>query len=62
MDLANGHVAALKKMFKTEFLGVKIYNLGTGQGASVLEMIKIFDRNFFFENWNLIHRDNSFVE
>ena len=45
MDLANGHVAALKKMFETEFLGVKIYNLGTGQGASVLEMIKIFDRN-----------------
>ena len=43
MDLANGHVAALKKMFETEFLGVKIYNLGTGQGASVLEMIKIFE-------------------
>ena len=26
------------------------------------EMIKIFDRNFFFENWNSIHRHNSFVE
>ena len=26
------------------------------------EMIKIFDRNFFFENWNSIHRQNSFVE
>ena len=24
-------------------MGVKIYNLGTGQGASVLEMIKIFE-------------------
>ena len=43
MDLADGHVAALKKMFETKFLGVKIYNLGTGQGASVLEMIKIFE-------------------
>ena len=43
MDLANGHVAALKKMFEAHFLGVKIYNLGTGQGASVLEMIKIFE-------------------
>ena len=30
-------------MFETKNLGVKIYNLGTGQGASVLEMIKIFE-------------------
>jgi UDP-glucose 4-epimerase len=33
MDLAVGHVAALKKMFKDEFTGVKIYNLGTGRGS-----------------------------
>ena len=32
MDLAVGHVAALKKMFKDDFTGVKIYNLGTGNG------------------------------
>lgn len=39
MDLAEGHVAALDHL--TE--GVQIYNLGTGQGTSVLELIKAFD-------------------
>lgn len=39
MDLAEGHVAALDHL--TE--GVKIYNLGTGQGTSVLELIKAFE-------------------
>ena len=28
MDLADGHVAALKKMFSADFCGVRIYNLG----------------------------------
>ena len=32
MDLAAGHVAALKNILHSEFTGVKIYNLGTGQG------------------------------
>lgn len=39
MDLAVGHVAALKKLK----LGVNIYNLGTGQGTSVLQLIKAFE-------------------
>jgi len=39
MDLAEGHVAALDKL--TE--GVDIYNLGTGQGTSVLQLIKAFE-------------------
>ena len=42
VDLALGHVCALKKiseMAKTENSGVKIYNLGTGNGYSVLEVI-----------------------
>ena len=43
MDLADSHVAALKKMFAADFFGVKIYNLGTGQGNSVLEMVKAFE-------------------
>ncbi len=42
MDLADGHVAALKNIFQSDLLGVKIYNLGTGQGASVLDMVKAF--------------------
>ena len=43
MDLANGHVAALKKIFQPDFVGVKMYNLGTGQGASVLDMVKVIN-------------------
>lgn len=44
MDLAVGHVAALKKMFEPGFVGVKIYNLGTGTGATVLEVAKAFEQ------------------
>ncbi|MCL1824269.1 MAG: UDP-glucose 4-epimerase GalE [Oscillospiraceae bacterium] len=40
VDLAKGHIAALEKMQK----GVNIYNLGTGKGCSVLEMIETFKR------------------
>lgn len=39
VDLAEGHVAALDNL--TE--GVHIYNLGTGQGTSVLELVKAFE-------------------
>ncbi|MBT3278600.1 MAG: UDP-glucose 4-epimerase GalE [Phycisphaerales bacterium] len=42
VDLALGHLAALKKL--TERPGVKIYNLGTGKGFSVLDMIKAFEK------------------
>ncbi len=40
-DLAAGHVAALK-MFQQPNCGLKIYNLGTGHGYSVLQMVKAF--------------------
>ncbi len=39
MDLAEGHVAALDNLTK----GVHIYNLGTGQGTSVLQLVKAFE-------------------
>ncbi|SFG61670.1 UDP-glucose 4-epimerase [Desulfotomaculum arcticum] len=39
MDLAEGHVVALNNL--TE--GVHIYNLGTGQGTSVLQLVKAFE-------------------
>lgn len=39
-DLAQGHVAALDKVTT----GVHIYNLGTGRGTSVLQLIKTFER------------------
>lgn len=40
MDLATGHVNAIDKI--KENLGVKVYNLGTGKGYSVLDVIKNF--------------------
>ncbi|MBR1860703.1 MAG: UDP-glucose 4-epimerase GalE [Lachnospiraceae bacterium] len=41
VDLALGHVKALKKI--EENAGLKIYNLGTGQGYSVLDIVKNFE-------------------
>ena len=43
MDLATGHVAALAKMFEVDF-DFKVYNLSRGQGASVLDVIKAFEK------------------
>lgn len=40
MDLADGHVAALSRVGKKS--GLHIFNLGTGQGSSVLEMVHAF--------------------
>ena len=40
-DLAKGHVAALPKV--TGETGVNIYNLGTGNGYSVLDIVKAFE-------------------
>ena len=42
VDLANGHVKALAKLRNEN--GVHIYNLGTGNGYSVLEIVKTFER------------------
>lgn len=42
LDLASGHVATLAKL--EEKPGLVIYNLGTGKGTSVLEMIAAFEK------------------
>lgn len=41
VDLARGHVAAIDKLTEA---GVYVYNLGTGVGYSVLDMIKAFSK------------------
>jgi UDP-glucose 4-epimerase len=41
MDLAEGHLAALS--FIQQKSGLNIFNLGTGKGSSVLEMVKAFE-------------------
>ncbi|WP_368877368.1 UDP-glucose 4-epimerase GalE [Providencia vermicola] len=42
MDLADGHVAALKVV--SQKAGLHIYNLGTGKGSSVLEVLHAFEK------------------
>lgn len=44
VDLAKGHVLALDKLDKEE-KGLYIYNLGTGAGYSVLDMVKAFEKS-----------------
>ena len=41
VDLAKGHIATLKKL---ENSGLYIYNLGSGRGYSVLELVNTFER------------------
>lgn len=42
VDLAKGHIAALKKL--KDDCGCKVYNLGTGTGYSVLQMVKAMEK------------------
>ena len=42
VDLAAGHVKAVEKL--SERAGVRIWNLGTGRGYSVLEMARVFQQ------------------
>ena len=41
VDLAKGHVAAIEKIAES---GIYTYNLGTGKGYSVLDVIKAFEK------------------
>ena len=41
VDLAKGHVAAIQKLSEP---GIHIYNLGTGKGYSVLDMVHAFEK------------------
>ncbi|RMA93301.1 UDP-glucose 4-epimerase GalE [Hydrogenothermus marinus] len=41
VDLAKGHLKALEKL---DEIGYEVYNLGTGRGYSVLEVVKAFEK------------------
>ena len=43
VDLAKGHIKALEKLEK-EKSGIYIYNLGTGKGYSILDMVHAFEK------------------
>ncbi|HXF78433.1 MAG TPA: GDP-mannose 4,6-dehydratase, partial [Usitatibacter sp.] len=44
MDLAEGHVAALEALERSDANTVLTVNLGTGHGVSVLELVEAFER------------------
>ncbi|GGK74577.1 UDP-glucose 4-epimerase GalE [Rufibacter glacialis] len=43
VDLAKAHVAAIQRLEKAEPVPYEVFNIGTGQGSSVLEVIKAFE-------------------
>ena len=43
VDLAKAHVAALKLMANSDFKGYDVFNIGTGNGNTVLEIIAAFE-------------------
>lgn len=43
VDLAKAHVAALKLAEQESFTGYDVFNLGTGKGSTVLEVIRAFE-------------------
>ena len=57
VDLAKGHVLALNKLEK-ENKGLFIYNLSTGTGYSVLDMVRAFEKStgkdMCRDSWNYI--------
>ncbi|MFI3325408.1 MAG: UDP-glucose 4-epimerase GalE [Clostridia bacterium] len=44
VDLAEGHVAAIDKYIKEPNCGLQVYNLGSGEGYSVLDMVNAFSK------------------
>ncbi|XP_016183509.1 UDP-glucose 4-epimerase GEPI48 isoform X2 [Arachis ipaensis] len=64
VDLADGHIAALNKLEDPK-IGCEVYNLGTGKGTSVLEMVKAFEnasgKNASFEFDHLVKANSQAV-
>ena len=55
VDLAKGHIKAIEKV--TNSIGVDCYNLGTGHGYSVLELVNTFERvNNIKVNYKIVDR------
>ena len=44
VDLAKAHVLAIEKIIREGNIGLKVYNLGTGTGYSVLDIVNTFNR------------------
>lgn len=56
MDLINGHISALESILNNSE-NILTFNLGTGKGTSVLEMIKVFEKvNNLKINYRFVNR------
>uniref|UniRef100_A0AC35G8Y4 UDP-glucose 4-epimerase n=1 Tax=Panagrolaimus sp. PS1159 TaxID=55785 RepID=A0AC35G8Y4_9BILA len=44
VDLARGHVSSLDRISREGNIGLEVYNLGTGKGYSVLEMVAALEK------------------
>jgi len=63
VDLAKAHVAALKLMENNHFTGYDVFNLGTGNGNTVLEIITAFEQATGVKiNYEIGPRRNGDVE
>jgi len=64
VDLAIAHVAALKRMLDNkQKSNYEYFNIGTGQGLSVLEVIKAFERtNNLMVNYRVVGRREGDIE
>ena len=63
MDLADAHVSALSKLIKMNSSFYDVYNVGTGKGTSVIEVIDLFEKsNNLKLNYKFSDRRNGDVE
>ena len=64
VDLAKAHVEAVERMLKNKSKEkVEIFNLGTGIGVSVLELIKVFEKVSGEElNYKIVGRREGDIE
>ncbi|MBA9078520.1 UDP-glucose 4-epimerase GalE [Rufibacter quisquiliarum] len=44
VDLAKAHVAAIRRLEQENAAAFEVFNIGTGQGSSVLEVVKAFEK------------------
>lgn len=64
VDLANAHVSAIKRMLDKKMKSkVEVFNIGTGIGYSVLDIIKTFEKvNGIKINYKIIERREGDIE
>ena len=63
VDLAKAHVLAISRMLDKDSDKVEVYNLGTGNGVSVLELVKEFEKSTGVTlNYQIVDRRPGDVE